>query len=380
MKRPYGREIALLMAPLLVILGVALFLQFRKTRAAFIHSGTPIHAAFFGLEGEIVSMGFPTPPRGMRGPTETVFARFNVNTGEKIAEVHQKDVVYSVTLSPNGRWLASTFFGSNRHYFLSLCEVKNGFYQRAPIDIGRDPARRLVWKPDSRGLYLLRKNGVAFVGLEDFMVQPQNGWKGVFGKELPLDATFSPDGKWVAFSSARRTFRKSDMARRGSLHNLAHYGDKIKVCSWPDLKVVATLPGDGFGPPTFTLDGQSLLATVCFEDGTTVVSAHIARLDLRTFKVRFVKVEAGANSLLWLPYARFSPDGRVMVAGSQRVESFYSVASGRVAGQTRELTTTPSHYWRTEGDFSRDGRHYLSPTPTGIEIHDLTRMLPQNAP
>lgn len=374
MKRPYFREIALLLAPMLIILGVALFLQIRKTRATFIHSSTPVHAAFFGSKDEIVSVGFPTPPSGTRGQWEPVFARFNAKSGEKIAEVKQRGVVWAPTLSPDGRWLASLFQGDGNHDFLSLREVQNGFYERAPIDIGIGPAPRLVWKPDSSGLYLLRKDSTTFVGLNDFVVQPQNGWKRVFGNRFPLDAAFSPDGKFVAFSSAWRPLQKPNRYRRGAKTTAGYHDEKIRVCSWPDLKVVATLPGDGFGPPTFTNDGRSLLATLCFKDGHTVVSAHIARLDLRTLKIRFVKIEA--DSLAALPYARFSPDGRIMVAGGQRVELFYSAASGRAVGQTRELKAAPRSYLRDSGHFSRDGRRYLSACPDGIEIHDLKRMLP----
>jgi len=58
------------------------------------------------------------------------------------------------------------------------------------------------------------------------------------------------------------------------------------------------------------------------------------------------------------------------------VESFYSVASGRAVGQTRELDAAPRSYLRDSGHFSPDGRQYLSAWPDGIEIHDLTRMLP----
>ncbi|PQV63423.1 WD40-like Beta Propeller Repeat [Abditibacterium utsteinense] len=382
MKKHYLREIVLLSAPLLLIVGIVLFVQIRRMRAPFINSNMPIRAAFFGADGEIVSIGIPAPAPGAGAASGATLARFNAKSGEKISEVSQNSMVLSPALSPDGHWLASLSLGAFGHYFLSLREVQNGFYERAPLDTGSKTVPRLVWNQKSSGLYLLDKNRAAFCGLNDVVLQSQNGWKQVFGNKFPEGATFSPDGEFVAFSSAPHTVEEivpgpQTPAGRAFKTTLGYYEDAIKVCSWPDLKVVATFPGDGLGPPTFTPDGHSLLATACFKDGFSVVSAHIARFDLQTFKTRFVKIEADANSLFGMQNARFSPDGRVLVAMNSRIShSFYSAASGRLLSQSRELKAPPRNYWRENGDFSRDGRQFLSVWPEGIEIHDLWEMEP----
>ena len=370
-----ARETAFLLLPVALIFGALLWFKIRPARPPFIVSQNPIHAAFWSGNGEIVSIGRPAPSPGARHSSIPIFARWNAKTGEQIAEVRADGILGRVALSPDGKWLVSLVWDGKRFSLLTVRDVKNGFFisNSIPVNfIRRLPA--IVWKRDSSGVFLLHVQSASFWNIQSQNLTPLPLWNRVFPGEIPEGAVFSPDKKWVAFERRSRELFRSDFnySAPNSKISLGSVGAEIRVCSWPNLKPLATLPGDGFRAPQFSSDGKNLLALALFRDKSTTVAAYLARFDLATCKTTFSRLQGDVETMRSLELGSFSPDGRVFVSSATNADgfSFYATDSARLLGQ-KQISLKDPNRGAYFAHFSPDSRRLLTVTSGGIEILDV---------
>lgn len=372
-----AREIALLFLPVALILALVWWFKIRQPPAPVLVSKFAVAEAIWNGNEEIIGLVRPRPtPRALPSQIPT-FARWNVKSGENLAEVPGDAGFYSPQISPDGKWLVGFTFSGKKGPNLGLRAVNNGFFVANTQDCGlvaRHGWPDLAWKSDSSGVFFIHPQKCAFWNIQNSTFTLLPTWKTVFGDQFPAKAVFSPDGKWVAFSQAHRELEKPSPYRANTKENVGYYGDEIQVCSWPGLKPHASFEGDGWEKPHFTANGKSVLTFAVFKDGFTPVSAHIARLDLATRKTTFVKIQGEPSAIRRLERAQFSPDGQWALLFTRKNEKsqtqFFSTRSGQPTGAARAFQPTVETYSNGQpfGRFSPDGQRFLNVTDRGIEI------------
>jgi Tol biopolymer transport system component len=182
-------------------------------------------------------------------------------------------------------------------------------------------ARPYAWAPDSRRLVYMKAGGSGAL----VVVATRDGHKRILGgtqRRLSTDPSWSPDGRWVAFSRQRGPFQGSDLylvAGDGTkLHRIAR-GRDISRATWsPDgrhiayLRAVAPVHGDDrWAVVIAARDGsRPRRLGVASEDSVLLWSPDSSRVLWSTFFERLIVAAATGRGHPSLVTTGEAPDWR----------------------------------------------------------------------
>jgi WD40 repeat protein len=301
------------------------------------------------------------PPDRFRVPDRTIDS-WDVATGKKVTMLKGHKEARTVTLSPDGKLLASAGKG------IQIWDVATGKSIRS-VEGPRGQVRALAFSPDGK----LLASGASFnggvgsaVGLweVDTLKSAAAAPEGVRGAQT---VAFTPDGKTLAFETAD-TVRLWDVEagrERAAIRLEGRYVSIRSVAFSPDGKTLAMGfevsgpkdPPKGAVPPGPPADareitfwdtatgkytgsivarGKGTLSLAFSPDGRTLASASRAET-MELWDVASKKSLATLETKPWIEELAFSPDGKILAAGcnggfrgeGEHVIEFWNVERGK---------------------------------------------------
>ena len=238
--------------------------------------------------------------------------------------------------SPDGKWIAfyrqeQSHQGSG-HYDLYLIPASGGekrFLAHADAEHGYG----LSWAPDSQELAFVKMKGkdkdIWIVSLSNGAVRPFT----MDGKEN-TDPSWSPDGKWIFYSSRRGLWIDSlRVWRQPVAGGKAEVNERI-----------------GLRPPIHSPDGKWIAYTDYLPDGKSgFVAARVnkqSELIGEPILLKAARLQVGTKPLRW------TPDGKIIVL--QEAYSEMTYALNIKSGEQRRVSSNPE-FWFEAAQWLSDG-------------------------
>lgn len=155
------------------------------------------------------------------------------------------------------------------------------------------------------------------------------------GKSRNTSPRFSEDGRWLAYSSTRRSGKDTDL----------YVADPMQPQS---TRMVLQVEGGGWSPNDFSPDGKQLIVH-------NTISANQSELYLLDLQSGAKKLLTPQGASAAYSGARFSPDGKNTYFTSDEDSEFHRLVRMNLADGSKKVLSRES--WNVEGfDLSDDGK------------------------
>src|SRR5262245_47942906 len=324
---------------------------------------------------------------------------FDVVTGRELRTIKTMRGGAGVVFAPDGKTLAvQDVTGPIRLYEVATGKELIELAQDSQT-IGRSrPLTRTstVFSPDGKvlvtGSTRHRPDEQAIIFWDTTTGKALRGITGVANEAGLVAATFSPDGKVLAWIKGNGAIALADPTTGKEIRQLMHGGKE----GWVVRRA--------FGSLLFAPDGKTLAAIDIYAQGIPIWDVETGK-ELRTLAPTSSSRSIGVRTAL-AGRAAFSPDGKLLALGGEGARRLVDVATGKMvntggamapivqlsyardgktvlaadgfgeviawtAGDSKELRRIPAKRTTNDIALSGDGRHFVSRNVEGaIFIHD----------